>query len=69
MPAIHALAAANREIFLIKTKHLPFKAAGSAVSAPKNDATLQTDGIWLTMADNRTDFAKEITALLQKLRK
>ena len=65
-----ALAAANRIIIPVQAEYLPAKGLEqllSTVSKVKRQINpkLQIDGILLTMVDNRTNFAKEIAALLR----
>ena len=70
MLTVNALAAANRIIIPVQAEYLPAKGLEqllSTVSKVKRQINpkLQIDGILLTMVDNRTNFAKEIAALLQ----
>ena len=70
MLSVNALAAANRIIIPVQAEYLPAKGLEqllSTVSKVKRQINpkLQIDGILLTMVDNRTNFAKEIAALLR----
>ena len=70
MLTVNALAAANRIIIHVQAEYLPAKGLEqllSTVSKVKRQINpkLQIDGILLTMVDNRTNFAKEIAALLR----
>ena len=70
MLTVNALAAANRIIVPVQAEYLPAKGLEqllSTVSKVKRQINpkLQIDGILLTMVDNRTNFAKEISALLR----
>ena len=70
MLTVNALAAANRIIIPVQAEYLPAKGLEqllSTVSKVKQQINpkLQIDGILLTMVDNRTNFAKEIAALLR----
>ena len=69
--AVNALAATNRVIIPIQAEYLPAKGLEqllTTVSKVKRQINpkLQIDGILLTMVDNRTNFAKEIAALLRE---
>ena len=71
MLTVNALAAANRIIIPVQAEYLPAKGLEqllSTVSKVKRQINpkLQIDGILLTMVDNRTNFAKEIAALLRE---
>ena len=71
MLTVNALAAANRIIIPVQAEYLPAKGLEqllSTVSKVKRQINpkLQIDGILLTMVDNRTNFAKEIAALLRR---
>ena len=73
MLTVNALAAANRVIIPVQAEYLPakgFQQLLQTVNKVKRQINpkLQIDGILLTMVDNRTNFAKEIAALLRKLR-
>ncbi len=70
MLTVDALAAANRIIIPVQAEYLPAKGLEqllSTVSKVKQQINpkLQIDGILLTMVDKRTNFAKEIAALLR----
>ena len=70
MLTVNALAAANRIIVPVQAEYLPAKGLEqllSTVSKVKRQINpkLQIDGILLTMVDNHTNFAKEISALLR----
>ena len=72
MLTVNALAAANRIIIPVQAEYLPAKGLEqllSTVSKVKRQINpkLQIDGILLTMVDNRTNFAKEIAALLRDI--
>ena len=72
MLTVNALAAANRIIIHVQAEYLPAKGLEqllSTVSKVKRQINpkLQIDGILLTMVDNRTNFAKEIAALLRDI--
>ena len=65
------LAAANRIIIPVQAEYLPAKGLEQllqTVSKVKRQINpkLQIDGILLTMVDNRTNFAKDIAALLRE---
>ena len=71
MLTVNALAAANRIIIPVQAEYLPAKGLEQllqTVSKVKRQINpkLQIDGILLTMVDNRTNFAKEIAALLRE---
>ena len=71
MLTVNALAAANRIIIPVQAEYLPAKGLEQllqTVSKVKRQINpkLQIDGILLTMVDNRTNFAKEISALLRE---
>ena len=71
MLTVNALAAANRIIVPVQAEYLPAKGLEqllSTISKVKRQLNpkLQIDGILLTMVDNRTNFAKEIAALLRE---
>ena len=71
MLTVNALAAANRVIIPVQAEYLPAKGLEQllqTVSKVKRQINpkLQIDGILLTMVDNRTNFAKEIAALLRE---
>ena len=71
MLTVNALAAANRIIIPVQAEYLPAKGLEQllqTVSKVKRQINpkLQIDGILLTMVDSRTNFAKEIAALLRE---
>ena len=71
MLTVNALAAANRVIIPVQAEYLPAKGLEQllqTISKVKRQINpkLQIDGILLTMVDNRTNFAKEIAALLRE---
>ena len=71
MLTVNALAAANRIIVPVQAEYLPAKGLEqllSTISKVKRQLNpkLQIDGILLTMVDSRTNFAKEIAALLRE---
>ena len=71
MLTVNALAAANRVIIPVQAEYLPAKGLEqllSTISKVKRQMNpkLQIDGILLTMVDSRTNFAKEIAALLRE---
>ena len=68
---VNALAAANRIIVPVQAEYLPAKGLEQLLSTINKvkrqlNPKLQIDGILLTMVDNRTNFAKEIAALLRE---
>ena len=70
MLTVNALAAANTIIIPVQAEYLPAKGLEQllqTVSKVKRQINpkLQIDGILLTLVDNRTNFAKEIAALLR----
>lgn len=70
MLTVNALAAANRVLIPVQAEYLPAKGLEqllTTVSKVKRQINpkLQIDGILLTMVDNRTNFAKDISALLR----
>ena len=70
MLMVNALAAANRIIIPVQAEYLPAKGLEQLLSTVSKvklqiNPKLQIDGILLTMVDNRTNFAKEIAALLR----
>ena len=70
MLTVNALAAANRIIIPVQAEYLPAKGLEQLLSTVSKvklqiNPKLQIDGILLTMVDNRTNFAKEIAALLR----
>jgi len=71
MLTINALAAANRVLIPCQAEYLPVKGLEKLLSTIAKvrrqiNPKLQIDGILLTMVDNRTNFAKEIAALLRE---
>ncbi len=71
MLTVNALAAANRIIIPVQAEYLPAKGLEQLLSTVNKvkrqiNPKLQIDGILLTMVDNRTNFAKEIAALLRE---
>ena len=69
MLTVNALAAAGRIIVPVQAEYLPAKGLEQLLSTINKvkrqlNPKLQIDGILLTMVDNRTNFAKEIAALL-----
>ena len=70
MLTVNALAAANRVLIPVQAEYLPAKGLEQLLQNVKKvrkqiDPNHSTDGILLTMVDNRTNFAKEISALLR----
>ena len=70
MLTVNALAAANRIIIPVQAEYLPAKGLEQLLSTVNKvkrqiNPKLQIDGILLTMVDSRTNFAKEISALLR----
>ena len=70
MLTVNALAAANRVIIPVQAEYLPAKGLEQLLQTVGKvkrqiNPKLQIDGILLTMVDNRTNFAKEIAALLR----
>ena len=70
MLTINALAAADRVIIPVQAEYLPAKGLEQllyTISKVKRQINpkLQIDGILLTMVDSRTNFAKEISALVR----
>ena len=71
MLTVNALAAANRIIVPVQAEYLPAKGLEQLLSTINKvkrqlNPKLQIDGILLTMVDSRTNFAKEISALLRE---
>ena len=71
MLTVNALAAANRVIIPVQAEYLPAKGLEQLLSTVNKvkrqiNPKLQIDGILLTMVDSRTNFAKEISALLRE---
>ena len=71
MLTVNALAAAGRIIVPVQAEYLPAKGLEQLLSTINKvkrqlNPKLQIDGILLTMVDSRTNFAKEIAALLRE---
>ena len=71
MLTVNALAAANRVIIPVQAEYLPAKGLEQLLQTVNKvkrqiNPKLQIDGILLTMVDNRTNFAKEIAALMRE---
>ena len=71
MLTVNALAAANRIIVPVQAEYLPAKGLEQLLQTVNEvkqqfNPELQIDGILLTMVDNRTNYAKEIAALLRE---
>ena len=71
MLTVNALAAANRILIPCQSEYLPAKGLEQLLSTVSKvrrqiNPKLQIDGILLTMVDSRTNFAKEINALLRE---
>ena len=71
MLTVNALAAANRVLIPVQAEYLPAKGLEQLLQTigkvrRQINPKLQIDGILLTMVDNRTNFAKEISALLRE---
>ena len=71
MLTINALAAANRVLVPVQAEYLPAKGLEQLLQTVAKvrrqiNPKLQIDGILLTMVDSRTNFAKEIAALLRE---
>lgn len=71
MLTVNALAAANRIIIPVQAEYLPAKGLEQLMSTigrvrRQLNPKLQIDGILLTMVDSRTNFAREISALLRE---
>ena len=71
MLTVNALSAANRVIIPVQAEYLPAKGLEQLLQTVNKvkrqiNPKLQIDGILLTMVDNRTNFAKEIAALLRE---
>ena len=71
MLTVNALADANRVIIPVQAEYLPAKGLEQLLQTVNKvkrqiNPKLQIDGILLTMVDNRTNFAKEIAALLRE---
>lgn len=70
MLTVNALVAANRILIPVQAEYLPAKGLEQLLSTINKvrrqiNPKLQIDGILLTMVDGRTNFAKEISALLR----
>ncbi len=70
MLTVNALAAANRVIIPVQAEYLPAKGLEQLLQTVSKvrrqiNPKLQIDGILLTMVDSRTNFAREIAALLR----
>lgn len=70
MLTVNALAAANRVLIPVQAEYLPAKGLEQMLSTISKvrrqiNPKLQIDGILLTMVDSRTNFAKDISALLR----
>ncbi len=70
MLTVNALAAANRVIIPVQAEYLPAKGLEQLLQTIAKvrrqiNPKLQIDGILLAMVDNRTNFAKDIAALLR----
>ena len=71
MLTVNALAAADRIIVPVQSEYLPAKGLEQLLQTVAKvrrqiNPKLQIDGILLTMVDSRTNFAKEIAALLRE---
>ena len=71
MLTVNALAAADRIIVPVQSEYLPVKGLEQLLQTVGKvrrqiNPKLQIDGILLTMVDSRTNFAKEIAALLRE---
>ena len=71
MLTVNALAAAGRIIVPVQAEYLPAKGLEQLLSTVNKvrrqiNPKLQIDGILLTMVDNRTNFARDISSLLRK---
>ena len=71
MLTVNALAAASRIIVPVQAEYLPAKGLEQLLSTVSKirkqiNPKLQIDGILLTMVDNRTNFARDISSLLRK---
>ena len=70
MLTVNALAAANRVLIPVQAEYLPAKGLEQLLQTVGKvrrqiNPKLQIDGIQLTMVDSRTNFAKDISALLR----
>ena len=71
MLTVNALAAANRVLVPVQAEYLPAKGLEQLLQTigkvrRQINPKLEIDGILLTMVDSRTNFAKEIAALLRE---
>lgn len=71
MLTVNALAAANRVLIPVQAEYLPAKGLEQLLQTINKvrrqiNPKLKIDGILLTMVDSRTNFAKEIAALLRE---
>ena len=71
MLTVNALAAANRILVPVQAEYLPAKGLEQLLQTVSKvrrqlNPKLQIDGILLTMVDSRTNFAKDISALLRE---
>jgi len=71
MLTVNALAAASRILVPVQAEYLPAKGLEQLLQTVSKvrrqiNPKLQIDGILLTMVDSRTNFAKEISALLRE---
>ena len=71
MLTVNALAAANRVLVPVQAEYLPAKGLEQLLQTISKvrrqiNPKLQIDGILLTMVDSRTNFAREIAALLRE---
>lgn len=71
MLTVNALAAANRVLIPVQAEYLPVKGLEQLLSTISKvrrqiNPIIQIDGILLTMVDNRTNFAREISILLRE---
>ena len=70
MLTVNALAAANRVLIPVQAEYLPAKGLEQLLQTigkvrRQINPKLQIDGILLTMVDSRTNFARDISALLR----
>ena len=71
MLTVNAFAAANRVLIPVQAEYLPAKGLEQLLSTVSKvrrqiNPKLQIDGILLTMVDSRTNFARDISALLRE---
>jgi chromosome partitioning protein len=71
MLTVNALAAANRVLIPVQAEYLPVKGLEQLLATigkvrRQINPTIRIDGILLTMVDNRTNFAREISILLRE---